>query len=256
MLFIGLLSTIPCLFVVILWVLYRKTRRDYQSLQENILPEPDIENLENNLRKLIENNKLAIDTYNLQQNLQNTSTHIIASYLQDGKKDLKGFHLFQLIFSLIKNKTDDAKIIKILRHYLPSSSTSSLYALLRSCKEFLNISHQDNKQKDLLKDINQNRLRTTLVYLQQKLNQIFNQIPSTPLDQQKKLIDIAVIYGLIFASFCKFYNPKYSQKILQLTNTLSPKLFSYWHSLPRSHFVNNAPMQHPYSSVNNKTLTP
>lgn len=229
-----LLSVPPLLLVVILFVLYRHTQRDYQSLQETVLAEPDIESLENNLRKLIEDNKLALDTYNLQQTLKNTPTNIIASYLHENKKDLKGFHLFQLIFSLIKNKTEDAKIIKILRHYLPSSSTSSLYALLRSCKEFLNISQQDNKQKELLKDLNQNRLRTTLIYLQQNLNQVFNKISSTPPDQQKELIDMAAVYGLIFASFCRFYNSKYSEKILRLTNTLSPDLFSYWHSLPRS----------------------
>lgn len=255
MLLISLLPSISLLFAVILWILYRNTKRDYQSLQENISPEPNIENLENNLRKLIENNKLAIDTYNLQQNLKNSPTNIIASYLQDSKKDLKGFHLFQLIFSLIKNQTEDYKIIKILRHYLPSCSTSGLYALLRSCKEFLNLSQQDNKQKELLKDLNQNRLRSTLMYLQQKLNQIFNQISSTPPDQQKKLIEQAAIYGLIFASFCKFYNYKYSQKILQLSNTLSPKLFSHWHSQP--HFTNNHTYTNYHQTISNnkKTLT-
>ena len=230
-----LLSTPPLLLIIILFALYRQTRRDYQSLQETVSAEPDIESLENDLKKLIEDNRLALNTYNLQQTLKNTPTNIISSYLHEDKKDLKGFHLFQLIFSLIKNKTEDTKIIKILRHYLPSSSTSSLYALLRSCKEFLNLSQQDNKQKELLKDLNQNRLRSTLMYLQQKLNQIFNQISSTPSDQQKKLIEQAAIYGLIFASFCRFYNSKYSEKILRLTNTLSPDLFLYWHSQLRSH---------------------
>jgi len=252
MLFSILVSTIPLLLFVMLFMLFYHQKREDQSLHQTTYAEPDIENLENNLKKLIENNKLAMDTYNLQQNLKNSPTNIIASYLREDKKDLKGFHLFQLIFSLIRNKTDDAKIIKILRHYLPSSSTASLYALLRSCKEFLRISFYDNKQKELLKDINQNRLRTTLVYLQQKLNEIFNQIPSSSPEQQKKLIEVAVIDGLIFASFCRFYNQKYSQKILQLANTLSPEIFSYWHSSKKDNFSKNIiPSVKPKFILNN-----
>lgn len=229
------LSVISLLLIIACFTLYNLLKSPQQATADDTPKEPNIENLENALKQLIEDNKQTIENYNLQQTLKTTPANIIASYLHKNPKDLKGFHLFQLIFSLIKNKTEDSKIIKILRHYMPSSSTQNLYALLRSCKEFLNITQKDNTQKELLKDLNQNKLRTTLMYLQQKLNNIFNHPSSTPLLTPQQQIDIAAMYGLIFASFCKFYNPKYSEKILELTSILSPKLFAHWHSVPHKH---------------------
>ena len=165
--------------------------------------------------------------------MQKTFTHTTAGYIKTNKKDLHGFHLFQLIFSLIKNNTEDAKIIKILHHYLPSSSTSHLYALLKSCKEFLNISIADNKEKELMRDLNQNKLKSTLLYLERKINQSLNKIPLAPISLQQNIIDTTAKLSLIFASFSQFYNTKTTEKILQLAHLLSPDFFNYWHKIPQ-----------------------
>ena len=170
---------------------------------------------------------------NLQQQLQTSKTNIIAGYLRQNKKSLEGYHLFQLILALIKNQAEDSKIIKLMRHYFPSASTAHLYAMLKSYKKFLQISRQDNRHKELIRDLNQNNLRSTLIYLQQKLNIILNQIPTTPPAPQQPLINQAMIYGLIFASFSQFYNSVATEKILRLVASLTPELFSYWHQVPK-----------------------
>lgn len=203
-----------------------------QDNTADIPEEPNLEELEDKLDRLIKNNRLSLKTDYLKENLQKTVSHTIAAYMNIKKKNLKGFHLFQLIFSLINNGTEDSKIIKILRHYLPESPTSHLYTILKSCKEFLNIPKTANKEKELLRDLNQNRLRSTLLYLQYKLNQTLNQVPNVPSALQQSLIDQAARYGLIFAAFAEFYNRTATEKILRLTAKISPELFTYWHLPP------------------------
>jgi len=234
-LFSTLLYGLPAIVFIIMFFLifdvsfrYKKT-----SSTKPVNPEPNIEELEQKLDNLLKNNRLATKTEELQQDLQQTPTHTITAYMQMSKKDLKGFHLFQLIFSLIKNGAEDNKIIKILHHYLPSASRAHLYALLKSCKEFLNISAKDGKQKELIKDLNQNNLKSTLLYLQSKLNYTLNQVATMPPALQQPLIDTAVQYGLIFAGFAEFYNTAATEKILRLCNMLSPELFIYWHKVPK-----------------------
>ena len=199
---------------------------------EQPAPEPDIRELEKKLNRLLENNSSAARINNLQKELQTSKSNTVAAYIKLNKKDLKGFHLFQLIFSLIKNRAEDAKIIKILRHYLPSCATSHLYAMLHSFKVFLNISREDGRQKELLRDLNHNRVRTTLLYLEGKLNQTLNQVSGTPPAMQQPLIDRAVVYGLVFAAFSEFYDNEATEKILRLADMLAPELFKYWHTVP------------------------
>ena len=170
--------------------------------------------------------------------MQKSDTNIISAYLNINKKSLKGFHLFQLLFTLIKNQADDNKIIKTLRHYLPSCSTSHLYALLRSCKEFLKISTPDDNQKALIRDLNQNKIYSTLVYLQQKLNKTINSAnKNDPLEQQT-IIEAAAIYSILFANFSQFYDSIITKKMLKLAQNLSPQIFKLWHQVPY-HFDKN-----------------
>lgn len=194
--------------------------------------EPDTARLEEDLKKLIENNIIATKTNITQQNLQSTFVHITASYLKDHKKALHGFHLFQLIFALIKNNTEDAKIIKILRRYFPSVPTPHLYAFLKSCKEFLNISNQDSKEKELIRDLNQNKLQSTLLYFEKKINLNLNKILLAPNEKQAIIIEETAKLSLIFASFSQFYNQQATEKILQIAYWLSPDFFQYWHRIP------------------------
>lgn len=195
---------------------------------------PDINELEEKLNKLIENNKINLKIDELHEELAKSRTNTVTAYIKLNKKDLKGFHLFQLIFSMIKNNAEDKKIIKIMHHYLPSCATSHLYALLHSFKVFLNISRADNKQKELLNDLNHNRVKTTLLYLEKKLNQTLNRVASAPPAMQQMLIDQAVVYGLVFAAFAEFYDNEATEKILRLANKLSPELFKYWHLVPKA----------------------
>ena len=138
------------------------------SIQPPQKLEPNINELEEKLKNLIEKNHITNTISNLKEDLKNSSSNTIGGYLKINKQDLKGFHLFQLIFSLIKNNAEDTKILKILRQYLPSCSNSHLYAMLNSFKVFLNISQKDNTQKILLKDLNNNKVRSTLLYLERK----------------------------------------------------------------------------------------
>lgn len=201
---------------------------------------PDMKELETRLQKLLENNHFSAKLNTLQQELQNTKSNTVAAYIKLNKEDLKGFHLFQLIFSLIKNNAEDEKIIKILRHYLPSCATTHLYAILHSFKVFLKISAKDGKQKELLRDLNHNRVRTTLLYLEQKINQTLNLVPSAPPAMQQLIIDRAVVYGLVFAGFCEFYDNDATEKILRLAHKLSPEIFKYWHIIPRQNVIEYA----------------
>ena len=105
--------------------------------------------------------------------------------------------------------------------------------MLNSFKVFLNISQKDGTQKILLKDLNNNKVRSTLLYLERKLNQTLNETANVPPAMQPLLINQAVIYGLIFASFSEFYDKKTTEKILRLTSQMSPELFKYWHQIPK-----------------------
>lgn len=230
----GLMCALPVLFLTIIFLMFFDVTFKYrrQDNTADIPPKPDLEELEQELDKLIKNNQLSLNGELLREDLQNTASHTIAAYMTINKKSLKGFHLFQLIFSLITNGAEDSKIIKILRHYLPESSTAHLYTLLKSCKAFLNIAQKDNKEKELLRDLNRNRLRSTLIYLQNKLNQTLNQVPNLPPALQQPVIDEAARLGLIFASFAQFYDRTATEKILRLTTKISPQIFSYWHQSP------------------------
>jgi len=229
------MCALPVLFLTIIFLMFFDVRFKYhkQDNTADIPMEPNLEELEEKLDKLIKNNELSVNADILKENLQQTVSHTIAAYININKKKLKGFHLFQLIFSLIRNGAEDSKIIKIMRHYLPESPTAHLYTILKACKEFLNITKKDSKEKELLRDLNQNRLRTTLLYLQNKLNQTLNRVPNLPPAMQQPLIDEAVRYGLIFASFAEFYDRTATEKILRLTAQISPELFNYWHQPPR-----------------------
>lgn len=230
-------NTILPLFIMfigasfICWVISR-IFGSASNIKEQTATEPDIDELEKSLNRLLEQNRLAEKMENLHQELKSSKSNLISGYLQSNKKDLHGYHLFQLILTLIRNQAEDAKIIKLMRHYLPSASTAHLYAMLKSYKKFLQISRADNRQKALIHDLNQNNLRSTLIYLQQKLNIILNQVPITPPALQQPLINQAMILGLIFASFSQFYNPDATEKILRLVASLTPELFSYWHRIP------------------------
>lgn len=208
--------------------------------------------LEARLKKLLENNHISSKINTLQQELQTSKSNTVAAYIKLNKKDLKGFHLFQLVFALIKNNAEDGKIIKILRHYLPSCATTHLYAILHSFKVFLNISARDGKQKELLRELNHNRVRTTLLYLEQKINQTLNLVPSAPPAMQQLIIDRAVVYGLVFAGFCEFYDNDATEKILRLAHMLSPEIFKYWHIIPRQ---NETEYQAFRQHVNSQIIT-
>lgn len=191
---------------------------------------PTEDDLEKQLEQLIKNNTIEQRFNSLKQDLQTTPTHTIASYIRMSKNDLIGFHLFQLIFSLIKNDATDEKIIKILHHYLPSCSTAHIYALLKSCKAFLNISAANKK---LQRDLNQNHLKSTLLYLEQKISQTLNQIPLAPAALQTDLTEKAATECLVFAAFSQFYNSIATEKILRLAYLLSAQTFITWHQLPK-----------------------
>ena len=231
-----LLHLTPLLILAIPFLLFfditLKSKRNQLLSTDAPQQKPNINELEEKLKNLLETNNKNSSINKLQNELSSTSTNTISAYLKLNKKDLKGFHLFQLIFSLIKNNTEDEKLIKILRHYLPSCATTHLYAMLHSFKVFLNISKQDGVQKRLMRDLNNNRVRTTLLYLEKKLNQTLNQVPSVPASMQQIIIDKAVTYGLVFASFSEFYDKTSTEKILKLAHAVSPDLFKHWHQLP------------------------
>lgn len=238
--FIGLvlLHLAPLLILAIPFLLLfditLKSKRPLPITIEETPQKPDINELEEKLKKLLETNNQTSNISTLKTELSNTPSNTISAYLKLNKKDLKGFHLFQLIFSLIKNNTEDEKLIKILRHYLPSCATTHLYAMLHSFKVFLNISQKDGTQKRLMRDLNNNHVRTTLLYLEKKLNQTLNKVPTTPPSMQQIIIDKAVTYGLVFASFSEFYDHSATEKILRLAHAISPELFKYWHQIPKA----------------------
>lgn len=247
----GLVCALPVLFLTIIFLMFFdvtiKYRRQDNPAEDSA--EPDLEELEQELDKLIKRNQLSFNNALLKEDLQKTVSHTIAAYMNINKKNLKGFHLFQLIFSLIRNGAEDNKIIKTLRHYLPESPTAHLYTLLKACKEFLSIATKDHKEKELLRDLNQNRLHSTLLYLQNKLNQTLNQVPNVPPALQQPLIDEAARYGLIFAAFAQFYNRTAAEKILRLTAKISPELFNYWHQPPHEMFRIGRVSRFPHHSL-------
>ena len=105
--------------------------------------------------------------------------------------------------------------------------------MLNSFKHFLNITAKDNIQKHLLKDLYDNKIRSTLLYLEQKINSTINRLPYSPSYQHQAIINQATIYGLIFATFSEFYNHDSTITILKLSQNLSPELFKYWHSFEK-----------------------
>ncbi len=249
---------IPMLLIAIPLLLFFDIRPKRRQKEERpAVPQakgPNINELENKLSRLLENNQASARIDSLQKELQNAKSNTVAAYIKLNKKDLKGFHLFQLIFTMIRNQAEDAKIIKILRHYLPSCANTHLHALLYSFKIFLKVSKEDGRQKELLRDLNHNRVRTTLLYLEQKLNHTLNQVPNVPPAMQQLLIDRAVVYGLVFAAFSEFYDNDATEKILRLVNQLSPELFKYWHTAPQNGYAEayahiERPLQPPPSAV-------
>ena len=56
---------------------------------------------------------------------------------------------------------------------------------------------------------------------------------AVPPAMQQLIIDRAVVYGLVFAGFCEFYDNDATEKILRLAHMLSPEIFKYWHIVPR-----------------------
>ena len=234
------LLTIP--FLILSYILTKSN-----APQKN---EPNTEQLEEELKKLLENNTINTKNNLERHNLQSTYVHTTAAYLKNPKKTLRGFHLFQLIFSLIKNNTEDTKIIKILRHYLPNAPTSHLYAFLKSCKEFLNICKQDNKEKELIRDLNQNKFPSVLLYLEKKINFNLNRIPLSANTEQANIIEETTKLSLIFASFSQFYDQHTTEKILQIAHWLSPDFFQYWHRIPSKAKPQKSPRS--YSTENTK----
>ncbi len=228
-----LLITIPAI-----WIIEKHCRRPQSEPEEQAPqpqpPEPNVSEMEKKLALLIEKNQADLRIDELKQNLENSKTGIIANYLKTSKKDLQGFHLFQLIFSLIKNNSDDHKIIKILRHTFPSCATTHLYAMLRSFKAFLNITDGTTQQKELEKALNNNQIRQTLIYLEEKINTTLNKLTTTPNYEQQQQMDLAAIYGLVFATFSEFYNHQATERILRLVYILSPEMFKSWHTLPET----------------------
>lgn len=228
-----LLYTLPVLMLLIPFVFLCHIITKNKPPQKETSPQNDEASLTKKLENLIERNNLLNNNQTLLQELEKTPTHIISAYLQNNPKSLRKYHLFQLIFTLIRNNAEDTKIIKILHHYLPSCSNSHLYALLKSYKAFLNISQKDSKNKDLLRDLNKNSLKSTLLYLEQKINDTLNQIPSSYTAMQQPLLEQTVILGLIFASFSEFYNTAVTEKILRMAYLLAPQTFLNWHQPPQ-----------------------
>ena len=228
-----LLITIPAIWIIEKHCRHPQSEPEEQASQPQP-PEPDMNEMEKKLALLIEKNQADLRIDEMKQNLENSKTGIIANYLKTSKKDLQGFHLFQLIFSLIKNNSDDHKIIKILRHTFPSCATTHLYAMLRSFKAFLNITDGTTQQKELEKTLNNNQIRQTLIYLEEKINTTLNKLTTTPNYEQQQQMDLAAIYGLVFATFSEFYNHQATERILRLVYILSPEMFKSWHTLPET----------------------
>ena len=208
-------------------------KKSKKGNKESEKVEPNVDELEKKLSVLLQNNQNLAKFNNLHNELKNTSTQNISAYVNLNKKDLKGFHLFQIVFSLIKNKSEDDKIIRILRHCLPTVATTHLYAMLNSFKVFFKISNEDGVQKELMKGLNNNKVKGTLIYLESKIRAKLCDVAKVEPSLQQMVINDAVIYGLVFASFAEFYDNNATIKILRLCNELSPELFKYWHTIPK-----------------------
>ncbi len=253
-LFILIMHLIPLILLLIPFLLlfdvsYKGSKK---NLQKEKTPEINTKELEEKLNLLITNNQHQNNISNLQKELEKSSSKTISSYVSLGANHPKGFHLFQLIFSLIKNKSDDRKIIRILSHYYPTTSNSHLYAILQSYKTFLKISQNDNIQKQLIKDLNQNNVKTTLNYLEKKLHAKLIKLSTLPPSLQELAINEAVAYALTFASFSEFYDSKTTTKILNIANKLSPKIFKYWHTEPKLNHTFNTPKLPPIKTIQKK----
>ena len=236
-------------FLLLFDVSYKGSKK---NLQKEKTPEINTKELEEKLNLLITNNQHQNNISILQKELEKSSSKTISSYVSLSANHPKGFHLFQLIFSLIKNKSDDKKIIRILSHYYPTISNSHLYAILQSYKTFLKISQNDNIQKKLIKDLNQNNVKTTLNYLEKKLHTKLIKLSTLPPSLQELAINEAVAYVLTFASFSEFYDIKTTTKILDIANKLSPKIFKYWHTEPKQNHTFNTKKILPIKTIQKK----
>ena len=221
------------LFLIPLLLFFDITLKSAKKVSAPEPKSPSIDELEQKLTQLILKNKAQNQTSILSKELETSTSNTISQYLSLDKNNLKKYHLFQLIFTYIKNNAEDDKIIRILRHYFKTSSTTHLYAMLKSYKVFYNLIQKDKKNQTLLKDLFNNNIKTTLIYLEEQLQQKLNELPNVPSSIQPIIINQAVIYGIIFASFSEFYDKTITLKILQLTKELSPNLFKYWHTLPK-----------------------
>ena len=244
-LFIIFMHLLPLILFLIPFLLLFDISLKSSKKKTALPPTPALNELEERLNLLITKNKINNQTQNLSQNLEQTSTNTISQYISLDKKKLNGFHLFQLIFNYIKNQAEDEKIIKILRHYLPTSSTSHLYAILHSYKVFLNIIQKDPTSKKLLTDLFQNDVKSTLIYLEEKLHLKLSELTKTPAAMQPLIINQAVIYAMIFATFSEFYDKTITLKILKLAKELSPNLFKYWHTYTKNN-KKHLPNDHKY----------
>ncbi|MBE6463633.1 MAG: hypothetical protein E7005_07795 [Alphaproteobacteria bacterium] len=233
-LFIIFMHLLPLiLFLIPLLLFFDITLKTHKNKTLPEEPKPSIDDLEQKLAILISKNKAQDQSLNLTKELENTPSNTIMQYITKDNPNSKKHHLFQLIFTYIKNNAEDDKIIRIMRHYFKTSSTAHLYAMLKSYKVFLHIIKNDKQNKTLLKDLFNNNTKTTLIYLEEKLHQKLNELPTLPSSMQPIIINQAVIYGIIFASFAKFYDKTITLKILKLTKELSPNLFKYWHTPPK-----------------------
>lgn len=183
--------------------------------------------LEENLKNLIKENSSSNHLINLTKDLKKN----LSSYTLPPKHNIKKYPFFQHIFSLIKNKTKDEKIIKILRIYFPSCATSHLYAMLKSFKVFLNIIKQNENTKQLENSLNKNNLKPTLYFLEQKLQHLLKLSKTATTPKEHHIITLkASLYSLVFASFSEFYSKDLTLSVLNLAQKLSPELFEFWHN--------------------------
>ena len=157
-LFVIIMHLLPLILILIPFLLLFDVSLKNSSPSSST-SSPNLNTLEENLKKLIKENSSSNHLINLTKDLQKDLKKNLSSYTLPTQNNIKKYPFFQHIFSLIKNKTKDEKIIKILRIYFPSCATSHLYAMLKSFKVFLNIIKQEKHSR-------QNRIKQILSFLQ------------------------------------------------------------------------------------------
>lgn len=228
-LFVISMHLLPLILILIPFLLLFDINLKTSSPSSSSAPNLDV--LEENLNNLIKENTSSNHIINLTKDLTKDLKKNLSSYTLPHKHKIKKYSFFQHIFSLIKNKTKDEKIIKVLHYYFPSCATSHLYAMLKSFKVFLNIIKRNEHLKSLENSLNQNNLKPTLYFLEQKLQQLLtlSKTTSSPKANQKITLQ-ATLYSLIFASFSEFYSKDLTLSVLNLAQKLSPELFEFWHT--------------------------